>query len=372
MSGMDAAQRLVPWLKLVHAPRIGAARARALIDTFRTAQAVCATPHARLRDAGLTSESIGVLRAESTPAIDAELTWDAQPGNRILTFDDPAYPALLRELSDAPPALYVRGDCEVLATLQLAMIGSRKPTGAGRRTAFEFARHLAGCGLTITSGLALGIDAASHAGALRGDGLTVAVMGSGQQHIYPRENAALAEQIAEQGALISELPLQAPPRREHFPQRNRLLSGLSAGVLVVEAATRSGSLITARLANEQGREVFAVPGSIHSPQSRGSNGLIRNGAKLVETAEHILEELAPFAAAARQSGAQAPRAEGHDASLDSDYQSLLDAVDFSPTTVDTLVECTGRSAAEVASMLLILELQGRVEAVAGGLYVRLP
>ncbi|MDH3451043.1 MAG: DNA-processing protein DprA [Gammaproteobacteria bacterium] len=372
MSGMDAAQRLIPWLKLVHAPRISAAQVRVLMDNFDTPGAVCATRRATLRDAGLDSESIAALHAESSPAIDAELAWAEQSNNHILTMDDPAYPELLRELSDAPPLLYVRGDCEVLGTLQLAMVGSRKPTGLGRRTAFEFARYLAGCGLTITSGLALGIDAASHAGALRGDGLTVAVMGSGHQHIYPRENAGLAEEIAAQGALISELPLQAPPRREHFPRRNRLLSGLSAGVLVVEAATRSGSLITARLANEQGREVFAVPGSIHSPQSRGSNGLIRSGAKLVETAEHILEELAPYAAAAREANTTTPRTETTTGNLDSEYRMLLEAVDFSPTTVDKLVENTGHSAAEVASMLLILELQGHVEAVAGGLYVRVP
>ncbi len=370
MSGMDAAQRLVPWLKLVHAPGLGAARARELLDTVGTAQAICTAPVATLRRSGLTDESINALGVASTPPIDAELAWAEQPGNHILTYDDPLYPTLLRELRDAPPVLYVRGDCEVLATLQLAMVGSRKPTGGGRRTAFEFARHLARCGLTITSGLALGIDAASHAGALRADGLTVAVMGSGHNHVYPRDNAALAEQIVEQGALISELPLDAPPRREHFPRRNRLLSGLSAGVLVVEAATRSGSLITARLANEQGREVFAVPGSIHSPQARGTNSLIRDGAKLVETAEHILEELAPYAAAARQADVAESNADPSMPSLDTDYQSLLDAVDFAPTAVDTLVESTGRSAAEIASMLLILELQGRVEAVAGGLYVR--
>jgi DNA processing protein len=331
---------------------------------------VCTAGRTALREAGLRDDSITALHTESSAAIDEELEWAQQAGNRILALQDADFPKLLRELNDSPPVLYVRGDCEVLATLQLAMVGSRKPTGAGRRTAFEFARYLAACGLTITSGLALGIDTASHAGALRDGGLTVAVMGSGHRHVYPRENAALAEEIAGTGALVSELPLHAPPRKEHFPQRNRLLSGLSAGVLVVEAATRSGSLITARLANEQGREVFAVPGSIHSPQSRGCNALIRNGAKLVETAEHILEELAPFAAAARESAA--PRSESGGNGLQGDYQALLDAVDFAPTAVDTLVESTGRSVAEVSSMLLILELQGHIEAVAGGLYVRLP
>jgi len=370
MSGMDAAQHLLPWLKLVHAPRIGAARAHSLVDAFGDPQAVCDAGASALRDAGLASDSIAALRADSSEAIDAELAWAQHAGNCILPLDDPDYPPLLRELSDPPPVLYIRGDCEVLATLQLAMVGSRKPTGAGRRTAFDFARHLAGCGLTITSGLALGIDAASHAGALRGDGLTVAVMGSGHAQIYPRENIELAEEIAVTGALVSELPLHAPPRKEHFPRRNRLLSGLSAGVLVVEAAIRSGSLITARLATEQGREVFAVPGSIHSPQSRGSNELIRNGAKLVETAEHVLEELAPFAAAARE--AVTPRSETDSTGLQDEYKRLLNAVDFSPTAVDALVETTGHSAAEVASMLLILELRGHVESIAGGLYVRLP
>ncbi len=367
MSGMDAAEPL-PWLKLAHAPGLGAARARTLVDTFGTAAAACAASRSALLDAGLGADTVAALRAGSTAAIDAELAWAQQSGQCILTPEDAGYPALLRELGDRPPVLYVRGDPEVLTTLQLAMVGSRKPTAAGRRTAFEFARHLAGCGLTITSGLALGIDAASHAGALEADGLTVAVMGNGQRCVYPRENAGLAERIEQNGALVSELPLEAPPRREHFPRRNRLISGLSAGTLVVEAAVRSGSLITARLATEQGREVFAVPGSIHSPQSRGTNALLRDGAKLVETAEHVLEELAPYAAAARQP-APSPDVPPDD-TLGGDYRDLLEAVDFSPTAVDALVESTGRSAAEVASMLLILELRGHVEAVAGGLYVR--
>jgi DNA processing protein len=260
----------------------------------------------------------------------------------------------------------------VLSLPQLAVVGSRNPTSLGRDTAQQFARHLASAGLAITSGLALGIDAAGHRGALQAHGRTVAVLGCGLDEVYPRENAALAREIAEHGALVSELPAGTPPLKQHFPRRNRIIAGLSVGTLVVEAALHSGSLITARLAAEQGREVFAIPGSIHSPQSRGCHRLIRQGAKLVETADDIFAELGALLDGLRAAApAQAPEAQRLSApELDKDYEILLDALGFAPAGVDALVARTGFPADAVASMLLILELDGRVAQQPGGLYCR--
>jgi DNA processing protein len=265
---------------------------------------------------------------------------------------------------------------------QLAIVGARNPTASGSEMAFGFAEHLAGCGLTITSGLALGIDAASHRGALACGGTTVAVCGTGLDVIYPKAHRQLAAEIERNGALISEFPLGTPAAKANFPRRNRLISGLSLGTLVVEAAVQSGSLITARLAAEQGREVFAIPGSIHNPLARGCHRLIRQGAKLVETAEDIFEELRPLVgvlqapkgehhlniAALAQRKAVATKASARP--LDKGYEILLDAIGFEPTGVDLLVVRTGLRADEVASMLLILELEGHISSHPGGLYVR--
>ena len=225
--------------------------------------------------------------------------WLAGAGRSLVTWGSPGYPALLASIEDAPLTLFVEGDAGALALPQLAIVGSRNPTQIGRDTASQFAKHLAASGLAITSGLALGIDAAAHRGALLGPGRTIAVLGCGLDRIYPRENTELARQIVASGALVSDLPTGVPPLKQHFPRRNRIISGLSVGTLVVEAALQSGSLITARLAGEQGREVFAIPGSIHSPLSRGCHRLIRQGAKLVESVDDIFPELGR---AARQPG----------------------------------------------------------------------
>jgi DNA processing protein len=252
------------------------------------------------------------------------------------------------------------------------VVGSRNPTALGRDTAEQFAGHLAKAGLAITSGLALGIDAASHRGALAAGGRTVAVLGCGLDAIYPRGNAELAARVAGNGALVSDLPTGTRPLKHHFPRRNRIISGLSVGTLVVEAALQSGSLITARLAAEQGREVFAIPGSIHNPMARGCHRLIRQGAKLVETAADIFAELgsllAGFGAAIRTELADVKQVFG--AVLDKDQEILLDALGFAPAGIDTLVARTGYAADAVASMLLILELEGRVAQQHGGLYCR--
>jgi len=312
------------------------------------------------------------IRAFDEPAVEADLQWIATSGAQLVPCTSPAYPPMLARTAGAPPVLYVLGDVEVLSMPQLAMVGSRNPTAGGRSTAKDFATFFARSGLTITSGLAIGIDTACHEGALAADGLTIAVCGCGLDRIYPPQNAALAARIREQGAIVSEFPPRSPPLRAYFPQRNRIISGLSLGVLVVEAARQSGSLITARLATEQGREVFAIPGSIHSPLSRGCHKLIREGAKLVEEAVDVLSELAIPLREQILTSASAKLADASSAAsaLDMPYKILLDALGFESAGIDALAERTGFPGESVASMLLILELEGRVAPHPGGRYGR--
>lgn len=312
------------------------------------------------------------LASPDEAAIDEDLAWIEANHATLIPCTCADYPELLARTSRAPALLYVLGDQRVLHTPQLAIVGSRSPTANGRETARRFAEFFSRAGITITSGLALGIDAASHEGALKGHGVTIAVCGTGLDRVYPRRNAKLAALIRERGALVSEFPPGKGPLPEHFPQRNRIISGLSFGTLVVEAARASGSLITAQHALEQGREVFAIPGSIHSPLSRGCHKLIREGAKLVESAEDVLSEVLNFLqpqALARMS----PHPGGlgdTPAALDKDYEILLDALGFEPAGIDVLVARTGIPSASVASMLLILELQGHVKPHAGGRFGR--
>ena len=328
-----------------------------------------------MREQGLPEKAIAALRQPDEAAIDRDLDWLARPGNRLLCLSDPDYPALLAEIKDPPPVLFVHGDPALLNQPQLAMVGTRNPTATGRETAKQFAAHLGGAGIVITSGLAAGVDTEAHRGALDGGGATIAVMGTGPDRIYPANNHRLAHRIAENGALISELPPGSPPLPEHFPRRNRIISGLALGVLVVEATVESGSLITARLATDQGREVFAIPGSIHNAQARGCHALIRQGAKLVETATDVLEELAPLAMAGVElnladQGQDEVAAEVDKPGLDPEYRQLLSCLDGEPVPIDLLVERSGLTAEAVSSMLLILELQGLVTGAAGGLYSR--
>jgi len=250
----------------------------------------------------------------------------------------------------------------------LSIVGSRNPTRGGKDNAYEFAKHLGQCGFCIVSGLAQGIDTSAHLGALDAGALTVAVLGHGIDRVYPSANRDLAHRISQNGALVSEYPLGSPPRREHFPQRNRLISGLSLGTLVVEAARRSGSLITARLAGEQGREVFAIPGSIHSPQSRGCHQLIRQGAKLVESADDIVSELGALAGHLMQNETDENNDESKSAGDDADYKILLNSLSYDPASADELAENSGLTIDHVSSMLLILELEEKIEALAGGRY----
>jgi DNA processing protein len=294
--------------------------------------------------------------------------WADDPHNHLISRGDDDYPELLGQISRPPPELYVKGDPGLLQLPALAIVGSRNPTQAGARNAFEFARHLGSAGFCIVSGLAEGIDTAAHRGALDAGAPTVAFLGHGIDRVYPASNLDLAHEIAKHGALASEFPLGTHPGRENFPQRNRLISGTSLGTLVVEAARRSGSLITARLAGEQGREVFALPGSIHNPLARGCHQLIRQGAKLVETADDIVAELAPLASHLLQNSLESTASETEAEIDDEEYVQLKKHLSHDPIGVDELVHNSGLTIEQVSSMLLILELEGVVEPLSGGRY----
>ena len=296
--------------------------------------------------------------------------WLDAPNHHIIDSESGDIPELLQQIPGPPTLLYVLGNKDALHLPALAIVGSRNPTRGGIQNAYDFAYHLARCGFCIVSGLAQGIDTAAHKGALDAGASTVAFLGHGIDRVYPAENRDLAHRIAEQGALCSEHPLGSPPRREHFPQRNRLISGLSLGTLVVEAARRSGSLISARLAAEQGREIFAIPGSIHNPLSRGCHQLIKQGAKLVESAEDIVCELAPLVGHLMQNAEISTDQSVAPAEHDDDYESLLAILSYDPASADQLAENSGLTIEQVSSMLLILELEGKIQVQTGGRYLR--
>mgnify|MGYP001817971553 CR=1 FL=1 len=351
------------WLTLLHIPGIGPSTFHTLLDTFGSVEAALNASASQLSRLAIKDEAVNALNRQEKPDIEADLNWRAEADHHILTFDDARYPTQLKDLPDAPPVLYVRGDPDYLLQPQLAMVGARNPSATGRNTAKEFASHLSRVGITITSGLASGIDGASHQGALQGIAGTVAVVAHGLDIVYPAQHQQLAQEISEHGAVISEMPVGTQPQRGLFPRRNRLISALSLGTLVVEAAKKSGSLITARLALELNREVFAIPGSIHNPMARGCHQLIRQGAKLVESADDILEDL-PLPAAqntlypikTRENTPENPN-DPHN-TLDPDHQKLLKCLAYEPASIDELVDRSNFTAAEVASMLLILELEG--------------
>lgn len=315
---------------------------------------------------GLKNTSIQAIKNPDWMLIDSDLLWLAETDNYALTITDPTYPSQLKEIADPPPILFVRGDPSLLSMPQIAIVGSRNPSTSGLETAFSFAKSLSTSGFVITSGLALGIDAASHRGALQGGGYTIAVAGTGLDRVYPAKHKDLATAIVKTGAMISEFPPGTTAKANHFPRRNRIISGMCLGLLVVEAAKQSGSLITARMALEQNREVFAIPGSIHNPLARGCNALIREGAKLVETTQHIFEELNVYIQEDEDFTEKNP-----ETTLDLEQQTLLNLVMFSPTSIDDLVTQTGYPIEVIASTLLILELQGYLEATPGGCYTRI-
>ncbi|MDH1264867.1 DNA-processing protein DprA [Pseudomonas sp. GD03944] len=346
-------------LRLHSLPELGPRRFRTLLTAFDSASAALSAPAAAWRSLGLPSACADARRSvEVRECAGHALAWLEQPGHSLLMWDDPSYPGLLAELSDAPPLLFVDGDPALLEQPQLAMVGSRRASRPGLDTAQRFARSLAAGGFVITSGLALGIDGAAHQGALDAGGKTIAVLGTGLCCLYPARHKALAANIvAGGGALISELPLSSPPHASNFPRRNRIISGLSLGVLVVEASPSSGSLITARLAAEQGREVYAIPGSIHHPGARGCHQLIRDGATLVESIEHILEALRGWQAVPLQREADSPP--------ERPAHPLLDLLHAAPHSSEALAVASGWSLSEVLVALTELELEGRVACEAG-------
>ena len=351
---------LAAWLRLTLAPGIGGETQRKLLAAFGLPEAIFAA--GRLAVRGVIGNHADVLfDSDPSEAVDRSLAWASQPGQCLLTLADTAYPQSLLEIPDPPSILYVRGNPALLQNRGLAIVGSRNATPQGLQTAETFARALAAKGLGIISGLALGIDAAAHRGALAAKGATIAVIGTGADRVYPARNKELAMAIAEHGTIVSEFPLGTPAIAANFPRRNRIISGLARGVLVVEAALESGSLITARLAAEQGREVFAIPGSIHSPVARGCHRLIKQGAKLVETAQDILEELGSH-----------PESPGVPEVADTAGNNvILKALGFDPCALDDLVDRTGISADRLLGELLTLELDGLIATLPGNRYQRL-
>lgn len=362
--------KLQAWLLVSQAPGIGCRTFQKLLTHFETPDAILAAPRGQLQQAGVPPQAIDFLLAADLTLIRPSLEWLEQPERHLLTLTDPRYPPLLAEIHDPPPLLYVHGDPIGLSQPQLAIVGSRNPTASGVSNAQAFAACLAGAGLTITSGLAVGIDGAAHQGALE-NGLSIAVTGTGLDRVYPARHKELAHRIVEHGLLVSEFPPGTLPKAENFPRRNRIISGLSLGTMVVEATPHSGSLITARLALEQGREVFAIPGSIHNPLARGCHILIREGAKLVESAQDIIDELGALLGSLVSSAQEsAPVTDQNGPKLDPDYAKLLEAMGFDPISVDELITRTGLAAESVSSMLLLLELDGHVSSAPGGYYCR--
>ena len=371
------------WLQLTAITGLGPVTLKKLWQHFGSATAILDATASQLRPLGVRASVLLELsrRNSNVPSSFDQTSfvtiehWLQQPLHHLLSLDDPRYPTALKQIADPPPLLYLIGDPQLLGLPQIALVGSRNGSAQGLENARGYACYLSNAGLVPVSGLALGIDAAAHQGALQGLGLTVAVLGTGVDWIYPARHQQLAQKIVEQGGLlVSELPLSTPPRAQQFPKRNRIISALSLGVLVVEAALRSGSLITARQALEQGREVFALPGSIHNPVSRGCHELIRQGALLVDSADQILQELAPMLADASLSSALTTSIQSSEecpvsapiTTLTADEQQLLTVLGFDPISLDQLVSRSGFPVAKLQAKLLQLELQGWLCSVPGG------
>ncbi len=414
------------WLAFVHCHGVGPRTVYKLLQGFDSPEAILSASNGQLTNAGLSTQKIKALREVDQSEIDRDINWsEGSDDCHIIPYYSDLYPPMLRQIADPPLVLFVRGDLEVLHTPQLAIVGSRKPSNSAASHATSMAAQLSGYGLTITSGLAVGVDTCAHRGALQAQGLTIAVTATGLDRVYPAANQALAHEIVENGAIVSEFPIGTTPKPAYFPRRNRIISGLCFGTLVVEAALKSGTLTTAAHATEQSREVFAIPGSIDNPQSRGCHALIRNGATLVETIDDILVQLAPLlpstvgfdntaATAAKkektqsdtesaspeplatansesteQSGTTAGKSKQTtvstkpdeknppsddaiqpDNNLSADMQKALDAFDYTPLSLDAIVETTGFDIVTVTNLAFDLELSGAIVKVAGGKYVK--
>lgn len=370
MDDSTSCRELADWLVLIRTPGISPVQFQALLMGFGSVAAIMQADRSALADFGLKPATVDGLQRPDLKRLEADLVWLQAPANHFINCLDPIFPSRLKQIPDPPIGLFVSGNLSVLNAVQIAIVGSRKPTPGGRRLATDFSRELGLCGITITSGMATGIDSAAHQGALDAGTATIAVLGNGVDIVYPKGNHSLAKRIIENGALVSEFPLATRPLPAHFPRRNRIISGLSSGTLVIEAALKSGSLITARMALEQGREVFAVPGSIHNPLARGCHQLLRDGAKLTENIRDILEETAELASLTAQLVDNTLTPRGFNERLDDDAKLLLDNIGYEPVTMDSLIEKTGISANVTAAVLMNLELQDLIESLPGGSYVR--
>ena len=377
MKGAATKQR--DWLIILNAPSIGGASLIGLIESFGGISAVVNASEHDLVRRGAPKAAATAITQPDEAKIDSDLQWLSQDNHHLLCWDDDSYPSLLKRINGPPAALFIDGDPGCLWQPQIAIIGSRNPTAGGIDHAHDFSRTLSRQGMTITSGLASGIDTAAHTAALDAGGLTIAVNGTGLDRVYPASSRLVAERIRHSGAMISELPLGSPPRRQHFPSRNRIISGLSLGVLVIEAGLNSGTLITARKAAEQGRDVFALPGSLHNPMAKGCHRLIREGARLVETTSNIMQELGPVATELQMDiRQQLERAEDAEQSVaqepglleDADYKSVWQLLSFDPKAIDIIIQQSGLSSREVSSMLLMMELKGLVKKQGHGRYTR--
>ena len=359
------------WLVLLHAGAAAEHNLHLLLEHFKTPEAVVhAAGTGLINRSHLPEKVLECLRKPALKEIEHELRWLERPDHHLVPFTGSGYPPLLKQIAAPPPVLLVCGDPGMLITDQVAVVGSRRPTVDGRSDARYFAGQLAAQGITVTSGLAQGIDAEAHRGALAQRGRTVAVLGSGLERIYPRANAGLAAKIIDEGALVSEFPLSRQPYPGNFPRRNRIISGLSAGVLVVEAAHGSGSLITAKHALDQNREVFAVPGSIRNPMKQGCHGLLREGAGVAERVEDIFAALSWFEEFAGGTRAAVAPQPGTIKGLDEQEKVLLDNIGYEPTSVDDIVDMTNLGIGDITGKLLNLELEGLITAVAPGSYIR--
>lgn len=359
---MPTDQEVLAWLRLGLVAGLTPSGFRQLLAAFGSPEAICSADRATLSRTVAPDVAAAIVRGPDANRLQASFEWLRDPANRIVTLADAEYPRLLLEITDPPPLLYAKGNVELLNHAALAVVGSRNATPQGIDNARAFSRELSAGGFTIVSGLALGIDAAAHEGGLDASSSSIAVVGTGLDVVYPARNRTLAHRLVNQGLMISEFALGMPALASNFPRRNRLISGLSRGCLVVEAALKSGSLITARYALEQGREVFAIPGSIHSPLSKGCHLLIKQGAKLAESGRDILEELG--AVTKTMSPEHAP-------GKSTPENPLLAALGYDPVDLDTLCERSGLTADSASAMLLALELEGVVSRVPGGKFQRL-
>lgn len=370
------------WLSLLRTPAVGPASIRQALQRVGSARGVLENPDPVCRELGLPAASRDWLRAPNEKLVDADLAWLARPGRRLLRCDEADFPPQLEHIDQPPAALFVVGDAGLLLRPQVAIVGSRSASAQGLADAREFARQFVQAGITVTSGMADGIDGAAHTSAMDSvgsGGSTIAALGTGADVVYPRKHRELAARIATYGALVSEFPPGTAARSEHFPRRNRIIAGLSLACVVIEAGLRSGSLITARLAAEQGREVFVVPGSIHNPLKHGCHRLIRDGARLVEEPSEVIEAIGEAARAlgadllVRLQDSEDPSAASEPAlhAVDPDYARLLAALGHDAATLDELIERTTLKPAELSSMLLLLELDGQVASVPGGRYQRI-